>query len=530
MWDAAVPGPALDLRGCGRSSERAQRSLLGAGTFFSFIPARGRRGGRGWPWVVFACSSQLSPHLCRPCSGFWARSKHGAALRERWGGCLGSLQAASPFQQPPQRFLRCPCPSVQTLLRPEGGRRTGAQPVPYPSLQARHLCGQGWLLLLAQPLSLAIKTLPWLWTCSSPSSPHLCSGYHVFQGSFHWRLCPVSLSPCQPPLNILVAVPWCGGGCEMGLEAGLNEPPLPPGKVAGARLPSARCSWDPSAMRSLEKASERGEHAQQSPSELPQADHLLKEPCARAACSPRFLSHSSTTKGLRSPCLRGACRAAALCPCPAGLHDVPHDHVQPLQLQRPPEDAQKPPPPRLPRVRGEFPPRQLRDPPEGGLPALLPEGGLQVGLCLLPGFCWGRGCWGVPGRAGALLGQVSGQQVGQELGGSCQVLPAGREGRAAPAAAVGSLLLVCASACAAVGGWLNPPRRPSPASRSPPPCRCPSCAVVFGGVNSIKSHIQTSHCEVFHKCPICPMAFKSAPSAHAHVYTQHPGFSNQQSK
>lgn len=187
----------------------------------------------------------------------------------------------------------------------------------------------------------------------------------------------------------------------------MDEPPLPPCKVAGARLPSARCSWDPSAMRSLEQA-------QQSPSELPQADRLLKEPCARAACSPCFLFPSSTKMGLKSPCPRGMCRAAALCPCPAGLHDVPHDHVQPLQLQRPPEDAQKPPPPRLPRVRGEFPPRQLRDPPEGGLPALLPEGGLQVGLCLPPGFCWGRGHWGVPGRAGACLGRVSGQQVGQE--------------------------------------------------------------------------------------------------------------------
>lgn len=67
---------------------------------------------------------------------------------------------------------------------------------------------------------------------------------------------------------------------------------------------------------------------------------------------------------------------ALLCP---GVHHVSHDHVQSLQLQRPPAHPQEPPAPRLPRVRGELPAGQLRSAPEGRLPALLPQSGLQVG-------------------------------------------------------------------------------------------------------------------------------------------------------
>lgn len=66
-------------------------------------------------------------------------------------------------------------------------------------------------------------------------------------------------------------------------------------------------------------------------------------------------------------------------PClPAGVQRLPHDHAQPLQLRRPPAHAQEPPPPRLPRVRGQLPAGQLRGPPEGVLPALLPQDRLQV--------------------------------------------------------------------------------------------------------------------------------------------------------
>lgn len=194
----------------GADSSLGQPCLQPASSVLYRSPRQERRQGLA---LGGGCLRQpAQPALCRPCSGFWALSKHGAALRERRGGCFGSLQAASPFQQPPQRFLRHPRPS-QTLLRPEGGRRIGAQPFPYPSLQAQHLCGQGWLLLLAQPLSLAVKTLPCLWTCSFPSSPHLCSGYRIFQGSsLHWRLRPVALSPCQPPPS---APSWPCPGVEV---------------------------------------------------------------------------------------------------------------------------------------------------------------------------------------------------------------------------------------------------------------------------------------------------------------------------
>lgn len=96
------------------------------------------------------------------------------------------------------------------------------------------------------------------------------------------------------PLNIPMSVSWRGVGSsfETVLAAGLNTPPLPPVKLprraAGPRLTlGTRCIWDPSVMKSLEKAScLHAKHPQQLPSKLAQADYLLKHALQSPGTSP----------------------------------------------------------------------------------------------------------------------------------------------------------------------------------------------------------------------------------------------------
>lgn len=96
------------------------------------------------------------------------------------------------------------------------------------------------------------------------------------------------------PLDIPLSVSWSGVGnsFEMVLAAGLNTPPLPPVKLprraAGPWLTlGTRCIWDPSVMKSLEKAScLLAKHPRQLPSKLAQADYLLNRALRRPGTSP----------------------------------------------------------------------------------------------------------------------------------------------------------------------------------------------------------------------------------------------------
>lgn len=188
--------------------------------------------------------------------------------------------------------------------------------------------------------------------CSFPSMPHLCSGNRLsgqlllLEASAHFLK---SLS--ASPLDIPMSVSWRGvrNSFETVLAAGLNTPPLPPVKLprraAGPRLTlGMRCIWDPSVMKSLEKAS-----ACETPSTITQqagTSRLSPKTCPAESRHFAFPSDTwigaalgiagccpSVEKALKPFCTRGTRQVEPLdALLPPGLYNVSHDHVQSLQL------------------------------------------------------------------------------------------------------------------------------------------------------------------------------------------------------
>lgn len=174
---------------------------------------------------------------------------------------------------------------------PSPGLSLAALPSPIPRSLLLPCCQNGpWVSLwspvwVPAPLRTACCAWHLAGGCPLPSLPHLCSGNRIFRSSSCRKLRPISSkSLSASPLDIPVSIRWCGvrNSFETVLAAGLTTPPLPPVKLprraAGPWLTlGTRCIWDPSVMKSLEKAScLRVKRPQQLPSKLVQADYLLK--------------------------------------------------------------------------------------------------------------------------------------------------------------------------------------------------------------------------------------------------------------